>query len=564
MCRKLQKRQFPLPTPVNGVRNNGFVPETELNEGKSFSDASIEMTKSESSLNNAIVLNQNEIIPQHAEMRTFETESVEFELEEVAKRPIQEFESMEIFTGIKVLQRANSLQMDQLKLNDITSVDDIKDICVERHEPNGNAYFVEVNSIADSAGNEMNKFVQFDLNQSDSSQCDETSEVDKEEIEKNTVERVLNQSDVELNPKSKPEPVILTVPSESIEEKKVHAIVHATNEHQTQFEDASENSTPNSVIEQNSPKFELLTPIESKTVQQKPNEHSTPTEHSTLTTYSIQNEIVTHPVVMRSIKSGEKHAQSPNFKIGVYEALPKQKLLYENDKERLAFKMRLENLFGQNEETIVKNRAKSNFNSPTTPHSMCLRSWRHSLSAPESLHIELNEPVIQAKVPIPPAFNQELYSTIGRRNRKVLSSTSDVIEVNGSENNRMPTESVGQAVKLSRTKAHENLTELNDENDIATNIKQKLEEIFSKGRKMQQQQQQKHNDDDDETMDMPANRNNNRRSKRFEPFDTVRKQKILFSDVLKSIGPDIHVNLHSTHTAASNDKHKAEHRESLD
>lgn len=280
----------------------------------------------------------------------------------------------------------------------------------------------------------------------------------------------------------------------------------------------------------------------------------------------------------------------PNFQMGLYEAIPKQKLLYEKDAERMAFKMRLENLFNQDDEKSTLRRPKANFSSPTSMHSQRI-SLNHSTSAPESLilpnsDLEVAKSAVStvetpSQIPTAPVFNQQLYDTIGRRNRKVFSSVTDVIDIDSTINDN----EFNKKGNLSRTKAHENLTALdlddveeitiatttaaaaaaanddddnggNDSNDSEpTNIKQKLEQILSKGRTTQADQS-----------DLERNNNENiRRRTPIQPFDTVRRQKMLFSNVLKSIGPDIHANLHQTHgTAADDIKETIQRRESLD
>ncbi|XP_055301854.1 uncharacterized protein LOC129568229 [Sitodiplosis mosellana] len=528
---------------ANGVTNDAFTSEMEINQNNfanamTISNETIKLNDNSSiQSQDATILNRspNEIPPKKADVKTFETDSVEFELEEVTKSPIEEFDVNR--TEIKAIPKTSPPQIDHSKLNEISSVDDIKHMCVERREPNGTAYFVEVDLVQSGMENEMKNC---EVTAKDIENIGENTE----ELEKNIVERVFNQNDIELWPKPEPKLIILSAASEfensetEEEEKEVRAIVHASNEHSSPFELLDSTSIESSIPFKHSSSFECLTP----------------------------NKMVTSPGVIRPIGVYEKPRRSPNFQIGVYEALPRQKLLYENDKDRLAFKMRLENLFGQSDEiAATPNRAKSNFSSPIQPHSMRLSTLNHSISAPESLHDEtvsngLPPKEVPSKIPIPPAFNQELYDTVGRRNRKAFPSAFDVIDVDGTIKDRMPFESVNKKANLSRTKAHDNLTELGGvENNAPPNIKQKLEEIFSKGLAATQL---------DVPVDFEANRNGNneniRRSKRLEPFDTVRKQKMLFSDVLKSIGPDIHSNLHPTHTTAAIDIQETQRRESLD
>lgn len=284
---------------------------------------------------------------------------------------------------------------------------------------------------------------------------------------------------------------------------------------------------------------------------------------------SSANETV--PGVIRPIDPSSKRPYAkrlPNFQMGIYEAIPKQKLLYEKDKERLAFKMRLENLFNQDDEKATRKHPKPNFNSPMAMHSQRM-FLNHSKSAPESLIIpnddveptisDVNTAITPSQIPIAPVFNKQLYDTIGRRNRKVFSSVSDVIDIDSTINDHVAL----NKGNLSRTRAHENLTELDADDNVADaedvqpkSIKQKLEQILSKGRATTQADQ----------LDFQRNNNGNiRRHKPHEPFDTVRRQKMLFSDVLKSIGPDIHTNLHQTHGIAADDiKEAIQRRDSLD
>lgn len=286
----------------------------------------------------------------------------------------------------------------------------------------------------------------------------------------------------------------------------------------------------------------------------------------------------TAPGVIRPIDPSGNRGYAkrlPNFQMGIYEAIPRQKLLYQNDTERMAFKMRLENLFNQDDEKGTFKRPKSTFNSPTAIQSQRM-FLNHSTSAPESLimpndNTEPSTPIIDvvdkmqtpsSQIPSAPAFNQQLYDTIGRRTRKVFSSVSDVIDIDSTKNDHVTAVEFNKKGNLSRTKAHENLTELDADDSIAVisdqphTIQQKLEQILSKSRTTTMV----------DPLDLQRNSNENiRRNKPHEPFDTVRRQKMLFSDVLKSIGPDIHANLHQTHGVAAEDmKETMQRRDSLD
>lgn len=493
------------------------------------------------------------------------------EMEPIATTPPQEkSKTMTVAEYKPPLQR--SFYLDHSKLDEISSVEDIRHTIIERREPNGTISFVEADTIvAKSCASAIVSLEPSDSNDvTTANQLDqsyELSELEKIELEKNIMERVLNQTDIE-----QPPTIVSVIPitaaavaiavtddfasddSSMEDEREVRAIVHASN---SRF---------------NSP---MYTPP--------------PTP------------ITPPPSLKHKLHTFEKRAQSiqtPNFRIGSYEAAPTHKLLYENDQSRRAFKSRLESLFSQNEESrsLKSQSPVSRYSQRLLPFAAKLN---HSMSAPESLVDSSIDEMAETKqeslppmsaittaasmrgingdspseIPSPPVFNQQLYDTIGR-NRKAFSSMGDVIDIDGGSHTKNHTSisapNTLQKFSLQRAEAHENLTRLNSKNDddnddddddeipnIAA-IRQKLENIFSKGRTIQA-----------DVTDLEQNQNENvRRSKRHELFDTVRMQKMRFSSVLKtieSIGSDnIHANLHQTHTTAANDiQQEIKRRESL-
>lgn len=483
--------------------------------------------------------------------------------------------------------------LDHSKLNEISSVDDVRHTIIECREPNGTTYFVEADPTVE-AEHKSNGIVNGSLDSNASTddtnhldQSYELTELQKIELEMNILERVLNRTDIELTPKQVPaivstnnvSAIATNAPSDDDfisdddssvdeDEREVRVIVHASN------------SRSNSPIYTPPP-----TPISPR-----------PT-----------------PIVQHKHHTFEKHSpagRTPNFRIGTYESTPKHKLLYENDQSRRAFKVHLENLFSQYDESnrspyVTKLRHAERL----TPYNTRLN---HSLSAPESLVVSMADELAETKselmtmslsptttttttiandcspseIPPPPMFNQQLYDTIGRRNRKVFALTDEVIDIDGGDlREHHASKSAPQTLqksKLQRAKAHENLAQLDSEftddnydtdNDSHTNdndsnddddeplnvssIREKLEQIFSRGRTTQA-----------DVIDLELNQNENvRQSKRHELFDTVRMQKMRFSSVLKtieSIGPDLHANLHPTNTTAANDiQQEVERREAM-
>lgn len=485
--------------------------------------------------------------------------------------------------------------LDHSKLNEIASVEDVRHTIIERREPNGTTYFVEVDAIVVSETHATT--VNGSLDSSDDTtstaanqldQSYELSESEKIELERNIMERVLNQTDIEPLP-----PTIVSVtPNAAAAEAAAVVAITVTDDYASDDSSMEEGREVRAIVHASNSRFNspMYTP---------PPTPSTPPP-------SLKHKA--HPFE----KQPPSPQQTPNFRIGTYESTPTHKLLYENDQSRRAFKSRLEHLFSQSEETRSLKSAQNL--SPVSRYSQRLLPFNaklnHSMSAPESLVDssvdeldELNHESLPStatttamhkekeaavngtspsEIPLPPVFNQQLYDTIGRRNRKAFASTGDVIDIDGNDTKSKSAPNTLQKFSLPRVTVHENLTRLNSradvrgENAAADNvdgddddesedeipnmaaIRQKLEQIFSKGRTIQA-----------DVDDLELNQNENvRRSKRRELFDTVRMQKMRFSSVLKSIesiGPDVHANLHPTHTPAAEDikQQEIKRRESL-
>lgn len=456
----------------------------------------------------------------------------------------------------KPLPPQKGCYLDHTKLDEIASVDDVRHTIIECREPNGTTYFVEANTttaVVESSLKDSNDDTITDDTANSSNQLDELSELEKIELERNIVERVLNQTDLQLASKQ-PLAIVSSAPAidddfmsddNSVEEEReIYAIVHATN---SRF---------------NSP---MYTPPPTPITQTPPPPPPLPPSQK-----------------QHKVHLFEKRSQTvrvPNFRIETYEAQPTHKLLYENNQSRHAFKLHLESLFKQNDETRAP---KTQFASPVARYSHRILPYNHSMSTPESLVISSNgdgvddmadimekstvplslpPPIIASpsNVPSAPVFNQQLYDTIGRRNRMAFTTTpNDVIDIDDGNKKNSTSKSAPQTLqksRLQRAKAHENLAHLDDDEDDSCKneeipnidgIRKQLENIFSKGRTIQA-----------DVIDLDMNQNENvPRNRRCELIDTVRMQKMRFSSVLKSIesiGPDIHANLHPTNTLAAND-----------
>lgn len=511
------------------------------------------------------------------------------EMEALAKSPAQEEKSktMTVAEYKPPLYRGYSL--DHSKLDEISSVEDVRHTIIERREPNGTTYFVEyaiVNKSLDPNNNDNGTTTNIDAAaaDADNNQLDqsyELSESEKIELERNIMERVLNQTDIEP-----PSPTIVSViPNTAADATAVAVAITVTDEYASDDSSTEDGREVRAIVHASNSHFNspMYTP---------PPTPATPPA-------SLKHK--SHPFEKQP---QQQHSQqTPNFRIGTYEAAPSHKLLYENDHSRRAFKSHLERIFSQSDDSRSLKSTSQNL-SPVSRYAQRLLPFNaklnHSLSAPESLaDASINEldeldesgheslpspppsapPIIRKKVdanddgasseiPLPPVFNQQLYDTIGRRNRKAL-SMGDAVDIDGHRTTKSAPNTL-QSSGLQRATAHENLTRLNSRADVSSKnavaaaddddddddsedeipnyaaIRQKLENIFSKGRTIQA-----------DVIDLELNQNENvRRSKRRELFDTVRMQKMRFSSVLKSIesiGSDVHANLHPTHTLAAED-----------
>lgn len=523
----------------SGISNNGFISDDEPSKRTSSKTTlKLEDDPSPNEISvqhsNQIPTNRIQINDGHESIEMHAIESVEFIVDEIKCKTndeniIEHQPAYETITENQNVPRGHRSSVN--KYDEISNADDIREMCIEKREANGNTIFIEIKS-------SLNSNHETASNSSSSSTHDKINE-------KFTMENVLNATNnIEFQYESQPQhPNVHDVhsfdESDSEDEQTVKAVVHVS----------VETIKPNE-IDSN----------DVKTITIQPHMHEMSMEK-------------TKPGVIKAIKSIDTQ-RKPNFRIGAYEAIPKQKLLFENDDKRAAFKMRLENLFGQNESQPLN---RINSSPPPMAHTI-----RFTNSAPNSLILlNLNDDSMKAtnqqcqsilpsdndaaigpsKIPIPPIFNQHLYDTVGRRNKNITYQTA--LSTPGSAN-EIDVEVLSMEKKkpnLSRSHAHENLTiigqngnnnvdSIDDSNDLGPEaIKQKLEEIFSRGRTQ-------NNNDDDHIAGDTINQNDGivlRKIKPIEPFDTVKRQKLIFSNVLRSIRPDSSTNLRRTSSITSTD-----------
>lgn len=524
----------------SGISNNGFVSEDEPSQ-RTSSKATLKLEDDSS----PAVQHSSQITTDHsiqvndgkASIEMHAIESVEFMVDDCkCKANVEDIvdppTAYETITESRNVQQHGRTNVN--KYDEISSADDIREICIEKREPNGKTYFIEIKPPMNFSNHETAS-----LNSSSSSTNDE--------CQKSIMENVLKPMDAEYQRESEPHSrshdAYSFDESDPADERKVKAVVHVSDE----------------TIKQNE-----IDSNDVKTITIQPQMNEIPLEK-------------TKPGAIKAIETRRKL----NFRIGAYEAIPKQKLLFENDDKRMAFKMRLENLFGQSE-----CRTLSRHNSPPMAHAL-----RVTNSAPESLillhskddsmtatkqqcqsKLPLNNNNYDAngpsKIPIPPIFNQQLYDTVGRRNKNIEYQTAQStpaaheidIEVSPMP---MPVPMPMRKSNISRSHAHENLTIIgqNDNNvDAIVNdpasetIKQKLEEIFSRGRTQCINGADTFDQNDGIVL---------RKIEPIEPFDTVKRQKLIFSNVLKSIRPDSSTNLRRTSSSTSTDIKNIQPNESV-
>lgn len=570
-------------TQHSGMINNGFVQNSPSHQIEvapviTISNDNLKLENDESCTNGDVqILNRSEIDTtqqqQNDKNKTTEWHAIEL----VECEPIEslsdchEIKETDDIATVAPINGHNiddkNIERNAHKFDEIFSADDLKGNCIEKREPNGTAYFVEINASQNQNDSNIENVSHTTL--------DATAYTDA--IERNLMEKVLKQCDVEWKSEPKLFPLFHDVylfdesdtneeEEEDEDEMKVKAVVHVSNE--------MVNQTDSNDVE-----MKLDTVLATTA--------ATPAPEPSIPKSNEKPNQITKPGTIKSI---EPH-KTPNFRLGVYEAIPKHRVLFENDSERMAFKERLESLFSRRDTKSVENLTNSSSPSMNTQrHAKNISKHFPTIaSAPESLILsnandgnddDVKIAIVQqfqsdvvveksdspSNIPIPPIFNQQLYDTVGRRQKnsyKTMPSTpapSNRIDIDVAATATPPTSNGIQKMgNLSRTEAHENLTIIgqNDEHEInltPKTIREKLEEILSR------QRTQINGFSGENEINNRTNRPN---VKRIEPFDTVKRQKMIFSNVLKSIGPDNHTKLRRTSTIRSVDLPNAEESESV-
>lgn len=162
-------------------------------------------------------------------------------------------------------------------------------------------------------------------------------------------------------------------------------------------------------------------------------------------------------------------------------------------------------------------------------------------------------------IPAAPKFDQLMYNTVGRRMK--MQQNPNLVPATAMSIENEFAKSFDRLAPLSgymhRTKKSDDLmklfdheTEANADVTSVSSIKERLNEIYGRGRPPIAP----FNENDDSTVDSRRNSDEGiQLRKPIKPYDTVHKQKQLFSDVLKSINPEVRNSLHRTESIAKAD-----------
>lgn len=452
----------------------------------------------------------------------------------------------------------------QIGFDEIYFADDVKGSCIEKREPNGKVYFIEMDPV-ELLEMEQKEIVE---NLNESIQWKNKDENIVNEI----LERVLSQTDTidelaeipqitllnKFDPKIEIEQDAEDDVDEFEKEKEVKAIIHSTNE---------------SIDSEYNENKEEMVKLDKQLVQE-------------IKSPSVESSLVDKVQIANK--------ENPFFSIGVYKSPADETKVIESDGRRKEFKEHLKRLIAQSQnpnDTMVRSigRAASRTNKidelidrrpslksfKSTPKNMTLAyatdTERQQLQIYKKNSTE-NGVKENANIPVAPQFDHKLYNSVGVRIRNHPATAMSI------ENEFE--KSFQNAGALHRTKKSGNLSELfqqEQESATAVSIKEQLERILGRGRPEQLPYANAiTSETSDVKSDAPEIAINHRKieSRReseledginflrpIKPYDTVRKQKQLFSDVLKAIKPDVRTSLHRTSSTASSDIQSIENRQ---
>lgn len=500
-----------------GVTNNGFVPDesnSSFNDEKMVSNETLKLEDDANITSHRIKekFNQENLLERDT-IEVHALESIEYELVDEDNGHLEAIntdfivDEAQIVSDSEVVKKSFTSNFDRISL-----ADDIV-YCSKSRESNQTTYSIEqenpnkTKTNSDSQiGLSNNEKQVGNMLDSKEKQIDDFAE----KIDPNTAstsEKNIQLDKVEEEENGKNEEI-----------KKVIAIVHAPNETNSNSIDIDETN------------HETKSPV---------NKHQKHKDAKNMN-YSNSNSI-----------------QKPNFCFGAYEAIPKKKLLFENDNEMRAFKMRLENLFTQSSNSSNTLQKKSPLDIPSfeiqsnsAPESLILHTNKMTIN--EQIPSNTNSEEITSKIPIPPAFDQKMYETIGRRNKIQYQKSLSATPSYDTDIDKRKNDETNSSENLKQIQNYDG--NVNDEN--VSSIRNKLEKIFSKSLLKETNAE--------DNVPFPSN-DSQQNDKSAHPSDTMVNQKRNSDDAREQINSDITGNLNRKNSFTSDDKTKEfQHQDSVD
>lgn len=443
-----------------------------------------------------------------------------------------------------------AFRLSKVKFDEIISVEDVKETCIEMKEPNGNVYFVEqINHLQQAnteAGGDDNK--------------DESI--------------ALEMLDSVLKFEEKPDGgmgglMVVQANADAADDlESLYGLVgnvkcdRGLNDN---LDNRLQGLEPGSSTTSTSNAFSYTTTatndrIQSKATEPEP-EYATVKRHISTTKPLFQ------------LHSFEDQAPANEVK-----DIPLP------DQQGHNFKSHLSNLIGLQSEQSTSdnvNRAHRNKRSlsanPSLRHSKSVDQYldahKASKTSPPSPNADASAKSPGSQIPTAPRFDPQLYQTVGHRaGNQMRPATAQSIENEfdkAFKRNLAP--KTFQDVQLRRVPKSGTLnrastldvSELDDANRMTT-IRERLEKILGQGPPpVRISWQPSYSIPAPDYPDAPAAGQSTETEiapddseiihyrKPTRPFDTVHKQKVLFNDVLKAISPDIRTSLHRTDSTAS-------------
>lgn len=435
----------------------------------------------------------------------------------------------------------NNYRTSSLKnFDEIVFVDDIKDICIEMKEPNGTAYFVEVEP--------QDRVEQMEAPSESSG--DENAAKKDEKIVLEMLDRVLGQ---------------------------MEKVDNGTKMHETTIDISDDKDSVDVEVQQTTEIALIHVPSDSSPCDEATLENRNSPISNQITEVEVSNDVNVKDVekadqtvaqVNDEIPTKRESKPTPFFHIGTYKSSEDSGSYkgFETNEQRQNFKEHLKRLLGhgvtQQARTEPRPKRKSSVKRP---------SLQQSKSTPDGLNLE-KEPVLsvktsEGKIPAPPKFDPMLFNTIGSR-LKAQRLTNAPATAQCVENEfEILFQKTLQTPSLQRAPGTEDLAKVaeekiecseNVEKNSVLSIRDRLEMIFARGRPDHStcesqpaagrfEGKHENTEDSEEIVKIRAPK---------QPFDTVHKQKTLFKNVLKSISPDVRTSLNQTANTTEEAKEK--------